>query len=96
MALFKGTRYTHTPAYIRDGQTLVLDIREPATFDLTNAKYYTFVEADTIDGIAYEEYGNAALWWAIMDANPQFEHEIQIRPGDLLVIPPIEEVLKWL
>ena len=85
MALFKGTRYTHTPAYIRDGQTLVLDIREPATF-----------EADTIDGIAYEEYGNAALWWAIMDANPQFEHEIQIRPGDLLVIPPIEEVLKWL
>lgn len=94
--LFQGTRYTNTPAYIRDGGALIVDIREQAEFDLSNATYYTVVEGDTVDGIAYTHYGNAALWWAIMDANPQFQHEIEIKPGDLLAIPAYEEVLKWL
>lgn len=94
--LFQGTRFTHTQAYIRDGSALVLDIRRQATFDLTDATYYTFVERDTLDGIAYEQYGNAKLWWAILDANPQFSSEIEIKPGDLLTIPSYEEVLKWL
>ena len=81
--LFQGTRYTNTPAYIRDGGALIVDIREQAEFDLSKATYYTVVEGDTVDGIAYKQYGNAALWWAIMDANPQFQHEIEIKPEDL-------------
>ena len=94
--LFQGTRYTNTPAYIRDGGALIVDIRNQADFDLSKATYYTVVEGDTVDGIAYKQYGNAALWWAIMDSNPQFQHEIEIKPGDLIAIPPYEEVLKWL
>ena len=94
--LFQGTRYTNTPAYIRDGGALIVDIREQAEFDLSKATYYTVVEGDTVDGIAYKQYGNAALWWAIMDANPQFQHEIEIKPGELIAVPPYEEVLKWL
>ena len=94
--LIQGTRYTNTPAYIRDGGALIVDIRNQADFDLSKATYYTVVEGDTVDGIAYKQYGNAALWWAIMDANPQFQHEIEIKPVDLIAIPPYEEVLKWL
>lgn len=94
--LFQGTRYTHTQAYIRDGSALVLDKRKQAAFDLTDATYYTFVECDTLDCIAYKQYGDAKLWWAILDANPRFMSEMEIKPGDLLVIPPYEEVLKWL
>lgn len=94
--LFKGTRYTNTQAYIRDGGALIVDIRTQAEFDLKNATYYTVVEGDTIDGIAYKQYGNATLWWAIMDANPRFQHEIEIKPGDLIAIPSYEEVLRWL
>lgn len=93
--LFYGTRYARTTAYIRD-YTLTLDKRQPAEFNMTNATYYTFVEGDTIDGIAYREYGDARLWWAILDANHQFLSEIEIKAGDVLAIPPYEEVLKWL
>lgn len=93
--LYKGTRFTKTPAYIETG-VLVLEIRQQATFDLTNATYYTFREKDTLDAIAYKLYGNSVLWWAILDANPRFQSELEIMPGDLLVIPPYEEVLKWL
>jgi nucleoid-associated protein YgaU len=96
MSLFKGTRYTHTQAYVRDHDAVMLDIRKAAVFNLRNATYYTFIEGDTIDGIAYKQYNNAALWWAILDANPKFQSEIEIVPGDVLVIPPYDEVVKWL
>lgn len=94
--LFEGTRYTTTSAYIHEGDALVLDIRQQASFNLSDATFYTFRERDTLDGIAYMQYGNAALWWAILDANPRFQHEIEIKPGDLLVIPSYEEVIRWL
>lgn len=94
--VFKGSRYTKTSAYVRHGETLVLSIREKMKFDLTNATYYTVVQGDTIDGIAYKEYSNAQLYWAIMDANPKIQSELDIKPGDVLVIPPYSEVVKAL
>ena len=92
--VFKGSRYTRTPAYIKQGETLVLEMRERVKFDLSNATYYTVVQGDTLDGIAYKEYGNAQYYWAIMDANPQYQSEIEIKAGDILCIPPFEEVVK--
>lgn len=94
MAVFKNSRYIKTPAYIRRGQTLILSIRKRNSFNLSNATFYTVVQGDTIDGIAYRLYGNAQLWWAIMDANPKYQSEVEIKPGDVLAIPPIEEVIK--
>lgn len=94
MAVFKDSRYTKTSAYVRKGETLVLSIRDRINFDLSNATFYTVVQGDTIDGIAYRQYGNAQLWWAIMDANPKYQTEIEIMPGDLLVIPPFDEVVR--
>lgn len=93
--LFYGTRYSKTSAYLRDG-VLTLDKRKPAKFNSANATYYTFVEGDTIDCIAFKEYGNARLSWAILDANPEFLTEMDIQPGDELMIPSYEEVLKCL
>lgn len=94
--VFKGSRYTRTPAYIKQGETLVLEMRERVKFDLSNATYYTVVQGDTIDGIAYKEYGIAQYYWAIMDANPTIQSELEINPGDVLVIPPYSEVVKAL
>lgn len=95
MAVYKDSRYTKTPAYVRRGETLVLSIRDRSNFDLSNATFYTVVQGDTIDGIAFRQYGNAQLWWAIMDANPIYQSEVEIKPGDVLVIPPFEEVVKY-
>jgi len=93
MAVYKGSRYIKTPMYQR-GDSLVFGIRSRNHFNLSKATYYTVVQGDTIDGIAYKRYGNTQLWWAIMDANPQYQSEIEIKAGDILCIPPFEEVVK--
>ena len=93
MAVYQGSRYIKTPLYPR-GDTLVFGIRSRNHFDLTDATYYTVVQGDTIECIAYKQYGNAQLWWAIMDANPQYQSELEIQAGDILCIPPFDEVVK--
>ena len=95
MAVYQGSRYVKTPAYIRQGETLLLMISESVHFDESECKYYTVVQGDTIDGIAYTQYGNAQLGWAIMDANPVFQSEMDIKAGDVIKIPPFEEVVKY-
>lgn len=94
MAVYRNSRYTKTGAYTRKGEAFILEIRNRPKFNLESATYYTVIQKDTIDGIAYQHYGNAQLWWAIMDANPRFQSELEIKPGDVLVIPDYNEVMK--
>lgn len=96
MAVFRDSRYTKTSAYLRQGGNLILSVRERNHFNLDRATFYTVVQGDTIDGIAYTQYGNAQLWWAIMDANPVYQSEVEVKPGDILVIPSFDEVVKSL
>ena len=93
MAVFQGSRYVKTSAYVRRGQTLILSMRERNHFKESNCSFYTVVQGDTLDGIAYRLYGNAQLGWAIMDANPTYQTELEIKPGDVLKIPPFDEVV---
>ena len=94
MSVFQGSRYVKTSAYIRRGETLILSIRSRNQFNVDKSTFYTVVQGDTIDGIAYKQYGRAELWWAIMDANPQYQSEVDIQAGDILVIPDFDEVVK--
>ena len=94
MAVFQGSRYVKTPAYVRRGETLILSMRARNQFKESNCRYYTVVQGDTIDGIAYKQYGNAQLGWAIMDANPTYQSEIEVKAGDIIKIPPFEEVVR--
>lgn len=94
MAVFQDSRYTKTSAYIRQGGNLILSIRNRNYFNVDNATYYTVNQSDTLDGIAYSHYGNAQLGWAIMDANPKYQSEIEIKPGDVIVIPSFDEVVR--
>lgn len=89
-----GSRYIHTPIYARSGQSFIFNIREKFKFNPENATYYTVVQGDSIDGIANKFYGNANLYWAIMDANPKLMSELDISAGDVLMIPDFEEVAK--
>ena len=94
MAVFENSRYISTSAYVRRGETLILSIRERNKFNESRCDYYTVVKGDTLDGIAYRHYGNAQLGWAIMDANPIYQTEMEIKPGDVIAIPSFEEVVK--
>lgn len=95
MSVFQGSRYVKTPAYVRRGETLVFRIRERVHFSESLCTYYTVVQGDTIDGIAYTQYGNAHLGWAIMDANPAYQSEIDLKAGDVIKIPPFDEVVRF-
>lgn len=91
--LFQGSRYLNTPLYF-NYPTPVLGIRKRYKFDLTDAVYYTFIQGDTLDGLAYKYYENSQLWWAILDANPKYQSEMEIKAGDIICIPPYEEVVR--
>lgn len=94
MSVYQGSRYTTTPVFVRGGSTAILETRSRFKFDLTDATYYTVIEGDTVSGIAYKQYGNAQLYWAILDAN-YLQSELDISPGTVLAIPPFSEVSKY-
>lgn len=94
MAVFQGSRYVKTPAYRRNGEALILSIRERKHFKDSDCQYYTVIQGDTLDGIAYKMYNNAQLGWAILDANPLYLSEMELKAGDVIKIPPFEEVAK--
>lgn len=93
MAVFQNSKYVRTPAYVRKGEALILDIRKRNKFNSSKFSYYTVVQGDTLDGISYRKYGNAQLGWAILDANPVYMSELDIKAGDVIALPSFEEVV---
>ena len=51
-------------------------------------KVWTVVEGETLDWIAYQEYGNSAHWRHIADTN-DLDNPKDLRPGQVLSLPPI-------
>lgn len=47
------------------------------------------VAGDTLASIAYDEYGSAADWRTIANANSSISDPLRLQPGMSLVIPPI-------
>lgn len=95
MAVFEDSRYLHTKQYTRLGWDVpLLGLRERFIFNPEECSIYEWVEGDTLDGVSVNFYGNPALRWAILDANPKYKTEFEIKPGDILVIPNYEEVVE--
>jgi nucleoid-associated protein YgaU len=95
MPIFKNSRYTTTPAYIRDGET-VFRKRSRVSFNLTGAVTHRFTQGEHLDALALKYYNDTQLWWVILEANPKYRSELAINPGDSLIIPTYEEVMKCL
>ena len=94
MAIYKNSRFTKIPVHTRDGKSLIFGIREKVKFDASKAVYYTVLEGDTVDGIAFKFYSDEKLNWVILDANPQYRTELDINVGDTLLIPSFDEVVR--
>ena len=94
MAVFENSRYLHTRQSTRLGwETPTLERRQRFTFNQENCLNHEWCEGDTLDGVAYRYYGISALRWAILDANPKYRTEFDIKGGDILLIPDYEEVV---
>lgn len=48
---------------------------------------------DRLDLYAASRYGDPQLYWAILDANPQYTSEMDIQIGDRVVLPSYQKVL---
>ena len=95
MAVFDNSRYIRSELYVRESSGIpTLKIRERFSFSEENAEMYTWGAEDTLDGVAYQFYDIADLRWAILDANPQYRTEFDIKAGDVLLIPAFEEIVE--
>ena len=95
MAVFENSRYVQSPLYVRgDSETPTLKIRDRHNFDLENATIHTWSAEDTLDGIAYKYYEEPDFRWAILDANPKYRTEFDIKVGDTLYIPAYEDIVE--
>ena len=54
---------------------------------LANYTLYTWKPGDRADLVAAKQLGNANLWWAIFDINPQIIYPLSIPPGTIIRIP---------
>lgn len=93
--IYKGSRYTSTPPYNRGG-TYILAPRVKKSIDTTSAHYHRVADGDTLDGISFRYYGRSDLYWAILDCNPQYQTDLDLKVGDLLIVPEYTEVVKLL
>lgn len=48
---------------------------------------YEWVETDRLDNLATRYLGDPALWWEILDINPEIINPITIAPGTQIRIP---------
>lgn len=93
MPIYSGSRYARCNRRVVGSHTY---LTTPARVNFTESlfKVHQVIEGETIDGLAQAYYGNSAYWWCIMDANRQYESEVEIKPGDILNIPDYNEVMK--
>lgn len=93
--IYEGSRYVNTSMYDRRG-TLTFNVRNRMSFGKKNCVVHVYCEADRLDNLAVKYYGNPQLYWVILDANPQYRCELDIKKGDQLIIPSFEEVRECL
>lgn len=91
MAVFAGSRYKKSYKRVRGNREYLTNPKR-TYFNPARCTLYQMKDTDTIDGLAYKFYGNANLWWCIMDANREFQSELEVKPGVVLQIPMLEEV----
>lgn len=94
--IYENSRYLHTPVYnrLKDVNAVLLKRRDRFKFDVSKATMYEWKDTDRLDKLAVQFYGKSSLRWAILDANTDYRTEYDIQPGDRIVIPSYEEVVK--
>ena len=93
--IFSLSRFLHTNVDFYNYPTIIMRIRKPSVYDSNRLVSYRFNKGDNIRRLAYKFYGHPELWWAILDANPQYQTEFEIKVGDILKIPPAREVAEY-
>lgn len=65
--------------------------QNPTSGGLLPRRVHVTVEGDTLAGIAYKEYGKAAYWRPVAEANG-IDDPMRVRPGTRLLLPAMSEI----
>lgn len=93
--VYSNSRFIHTRVDMFNYPRFIMGIRQPAIFNKQNCILYRFAVGDNLRVIAHKYYGAPELWWAILDANPTYDSELEINIGDVILIPNYREVLNY-
>jgi len=74
----------------REYKTLEEQLAELKLESTDHTKRRVAQRGDTLSRIAAQEYGDPRLWRRIAEANPDVGSPRRLRPGQVLVIPPLE------
>ncbi|KAM3090251.1 tail protein X [Phormidesmis sp. 146-35] len=67
----------------RDRQVVALRLTKPSAL---SDRQHQVMQGEAIDLLAHRFYGDARLWWRILDANPAV-YPLDIKAGDRLNLP---------
>lgn len=97
MAIYEGSRYSNVYTHERivdDKEIIAFNIRQLPQINYGGATKHRWIMSDRLDILADRYYGDPQYWWFLLDANPKYMEEHEIRNGDLLLIPTYEELRK--
>jgi hypothetical protein len=74
----------------REYKTLEEQVAELNLQSADHSKTRVIQKGDTLSHIAAEEYNDPSAWRAIADANPDITNPRMLKPGAVLLIPPLD------
>jgi nucleoid-associated protein YgaU len=80
-------RATVDVTFLQAKEQGVYAAQNPTTLGTSGYKRWIVREGDSIDWIAYREYGSSAMWRYLADIN-NLDDPGKLRPGQALVIAP--------
>lgn len=91
--IFKGSRYSDGELYYdKDYNTMYIAPHYTSIKVDESVDYlYQFKQFDRLDLLAEKFYGNPQSKWIILYANPKYNTELDIKVGDVIVIPNLDE-----
>lgn len=91
--IYEGSRYSK--GYLledKDNEGFYL-APEPLNYETQKSDLiYQFKIGDRLDLLSKKFYDNPSYKWLILKANPQYFSELDIKHGDIIVIPNPQEV----
>ena len=93
MGIFQGSRYEYSVidfvAVDTDADANAVVFYEKEDIGLIAYVEHTYIQGERLDVIANKYYRRPDLWWIILDANPQINDPLSIKPGTVLRIPNV-------
>lgn len=80
----------------REGRTLFEIRRAMSRSRGTGVRRVRLVEGTTLFDLAFDQYGDPRLYWAIADFNNIFDVTTELRAGLELMVPSMETVQRYL